>query len=145
MVIRNAVLILTFLLGGKAIAGMPSDHASTAGFGLRVAPKSVEIAHNGAWSDRISGDETAEMCRSFLLRPTDVSEFFMKARRATQRQYSHDLVAANCYVDGKVRLAGGAMASWKIDQARRGFITMPDGTTIYLYCPACRAKALAPN
>ncbi|WP_157259129.1 hypothetical protein [Burkholderia ubonensis] len=71
--------------------------------------------------------------------------FFEHAGRVTEREYSHDLVAANCYAEGKAHLVDGGTATWKIDQARRGFVSMPDGSTIYLYCPKCRANVFAPN
>ncbi|MBY4870536.1 hypothetical protein DIE14_21450 [Burkholderia sp. Bp9017] len=140
MVIRIAVLMLAFLLNLSAVAGPLSGGEVPA-----VGPKSVEIVRNGAWSADISGDETPDMCRAFVLRQADVSAFFKRASRVTARAYSHDLDAANCYAEGSVRLAGGGAAKWRIDQARRGFISMPDGRTLYLYCPKCRADVFAPN
>ncbi|MFA8324088.1 hypothetical protein [Burkholderia ubonensis] len=110
-----------------------------------VAPKSVEITKNGARSEYMSGNETADMCRSFVLRPADVRAFFKRARRVTEREYGHDLVAANCYAEGKAHFADGGTATWQIDHARRGFVSMPDGSTLYPYCPKCRANVFAPN
>lgn len=145
MVIRTAILMSALLLDHTAVAGALSDRVSTGGVVPNVVPDSVEIVRNGAWSADISGDETADMCRTFVLRQADVSAFFKHASRVTERAYSHDLDAANCYAEGRARLADGGTAKWKIDQARRGYISMPDGRTIYLYCPKCRADVFAPN
>ncbi len=145
MVTRIAVFMLTFLLTQSALAGAQSDRVMPRRAVPTVGPESVEIVRNGAWSADISGDETADMCRTFVLRQADVSAFFKRASRVTERAYSHDLDAANCYAEGQARLADGGTAKWKIDQARRGYISMPDGRTIYLYCPKCRADVFAPN
>ncbi|WP_175775881.1 hypothetical protein [Burkholderia anthina] len=145
MVIRIAVLMLAYLLSLGAVAGTLSDEVPPGRVVPGIGPGSVEIVRNGAWSADISGDETADMCRTFVLRQADVSAFFKRASRVTARTYSHDLDAANCYAEGEARLADGGTAKWRIDQARRGFISMPDGRTIYLYCPKCRAGVFAPN
>ncbi|MBN3731782.1 MULTISPECIES: hypothetical protein [Burkholderia] len=145
MVIRIAVLMLALALSHSVAAGTLSNRASPGGAAPVVVPESVEIVRNGAWSADISGDETADMCRAFVLRRADVSAFFKRAGRVTERAYSHDLDAARCYAEGEARLAGGGAAKWRIDQARRGFISMHDGRTIYLYCPKCRADVFAPN
>lgn len=144
-VIRIAFLTLAILLNRDAIAGALSNWSSPSKTARLVAPESVEITKNGAWSEYISGAEMADTCRSFVLRRADVSAFFEHAGRVTEREYSHDLVAANCYAEGKAHLVDGGTATWKIDQARRGFVSMPDGSTIYLYCPKCRANVFAPN
>ncbi|WP_269508623.1 hypothetical protein [Burkholderia sp. IMCC1007] len=145
MVIRIAMLMLTLLVGHSAVAGTLSDRVSRGGAVPAVVPESVEIVRNGAWSADISGDETAETCRAFVLRQADVSAFFKRANRVTERAYSHDLDAANCYAEGNARFVDGSTVKWTIDQARRGFITEPDGRTIYLYCPKCRTDVFAPN
>ncbi|WP_175043275.1 hypothetical protein [Burkholderia lata] len=145
MVIWIAGLTLMLLTDHGALAGTLSNRVSPAGAVPTVVPESVEIVRNGAWSADISGDETPDMCRAFVLRQADVSAFFKRASRVTARAYSHDLDAANCYAEGNARLAGGGAAKWRIDQARRGFISMPDGRTLYLYCPKCRADVFAPN
>lgn len=146
MVMRGIALTsVLLLLSSNAIADTQLDKPSPGEKKWRVAPESVEIIGNGVWNDRISGNETTDTCRTFVLRQADVSAFFKRAHRVTEREYSHDLVAANCYAEGKARLGDGGIAKWKIDQARRGFVTMPDGNTIYLYCPKCRANVFAPN
>lgn len=145
MVIRIAMLMLVLLLSHSAVAGTLSDGGRAGRAVPFVGPESVEIVRNGAWSSDVSGDETADMCRTFVLRRADVSAFFKRAGRVTERTYGHDLDAANCYAEGKARLADGSIARWQIDQARRGFVSMPDGRTIYLYCPKCRADVFAPN
>ncbi|MCA8236358.1 hypothetical protein [Burkholderia cenocepacia] len=145
MVIWIAVLTLALLTDHGALAGTLPNRLSPGGALPIVVPESVEIVRDGAWSADISGDETADMCRTFVLRRADVSAFFKRADRVTERAYSHDLDAARCYAEGEARLAGGGAAKWRIDQARRGFISMHDGRTIYLYCPKCRADVFAPN
>ncbi|WP_174973020.1 hypothetical protein [Burkholderia contaminans] len=145
MVIWIAGLTLVLLTDHGALAVTLSNRASPGGAVPIVVPESVEIVRNGAWSADISGDETADMCRAFVLRRADVSAFFKRASRVTERAYGHDLDAARCYAEGEARLAGGGAAKWRIDQARRGFISLPDGRTIYLYCPKCRADVFAPN
>ncbi|WP_322083243.1 hypothetical protein [Burkholderia sp. BCC1972] len=145
MVSRIAILMLALALSHSAVAGTLSNKLSPGGAVPIVVPESVEIVRNGAWSADINGDETADMCRTFVFRRADVSAFFKRASRVTERAYSHDLGAARCYAEGDARLAGGGAAKWRIDQARRGFITMSDGRAIYLYCPKCRADVFAPN
>ncbi|WP_069616628.1 hypothetical protein [Burkholderia sp. A2] len=145
MVIWIAVLTLALLTAHGALAGTLSNRLAPGGAVPIVVPESVEIVRNGAWSADISGDETADMCRTFVLRRADVGTFFKRANRVTERAYSHDLDAARCYAEGEARLAGGGAAKWRIDQARRGFISLRDGRTIYLYCPKCRADVFAPN
>lgn len=145
MVNRIAILMLALVLNHGAVADTLSRRVSPGGAVPPVVPESVDIVKNGAWSADISGDETADMCRTFVLRRADVSAFFKRAGRVTERAYSHDLDAARCYAEGEARLAGGGAAKWRIDQARRGFISLHDGRTIYLYCPKCRADVFAPN
>lgn len=145
MVTRIAALTLALLLNHSAVAGTLSDRLSPSKTGLTVAPESIKITKNGAWSADISGYETADTCRAFVLRQADVSAFFRRANRVTEREYSHELDAANCYAEGKAYLANGGVAKWRIDQARRGLVSMPDGRTRYLYCPKCRANVFAPN
>lgn len=111
----------------------------------KLLPKAVEITKNGAWTDRISGDEGVDFCRAFVLKTQDVREFFEKARRVSERQYGHDLPAARCYAEGEVTFSNGVRGQWEIDQARRGVVVMPDGTAAYLYCSRCRTKVFAPN
>ena len=80
-----------------------------------------------------------------MLRWMDVSAFFRHARRVTERVYGHDWVAADCYVEGKASRADGDPAKGKIDQARRGFVSLPDGRTVYRYCLTCRTELFVPN
>ncbi|WP_157636292.1 hypothetical protein [Burkholderia ubonensis] len=141
MVIRIAALTLLLLQNHGAVAGtMSPDNAERA-----VVRESIEITRNGAWSADISGDERADACSAFILRQADVGAFFKRASRVTERAYSHDLDSANCYAEGRARLANGGVVKWKIDQARRGFVSMPNGRTIYLYCPRCQTDWFAPN
>ncbi|KVC72843.1 hypothetical protein [Burkholderia ubonensis] len=141
MVIRIAALTLLLLQNHGAVAGtMSRDNAERA-----VVRESIEITTNGAWSADISEDERADACSVVILRQADVGAFFKRASRVTERAYSHDLDAANCYAEGRARLANGGVVKWKIDQARRGFVSMPNGRTIYLYCPRCQTDWFAPN
>lgn len=105
---------------------------------------SISISENGAWTDRISGHETPEMCQTFQLKGTDVRDYFRTARRVSDREYGHDLAAAMCFAEGKLTFRDGSTGNWNIDQARRGLLTLPNGKTYYYYCPKCRAKVFPP-
>lgn len=57
----------------------------------------ITISNNGAWSDNVSSDETAEECKTFLLTETDVRQFFELARVATDRDFDHELIMSRCF------------------------------------------------
>jgi hypothetical protein len=62
--------------------------------------RSATIPANGAWSDAISGDETAETCSKFLLTPADVRDYFRRARRVSYKEYGQDLDMSRCSAAG---------------------------------------------
>ena len=113
--------------------GEPRPYAS--------AVRSVDITHNGLWTDNISGDETREHCAGFMLRPADVREYFRVSRRARRKEYVHDLDMSRCHATGHVRFANGSRGDWESARARRGRVRLSDGRALYFYCEACRAKA----
>lgn len=112
--------------------GEPRPYASTV--------KSVDITRNGLWTDSISSDETREHCAGFVLRLTDVREYFRVSRRASRKEYGHDLDMSRCHATGHVCFANGDRGEWDIDRARRGRVRLADGRVLYFYCEACRAK-----
>jgi hypothetical protein len=113
--------------------GEPRPYASTV--------KSVHITRNGLWTDHVSSDETREHCAGFVLRQADVREYFRVSRRASLKEYGHDLDMSRCHATGQVRFANGDRGEWRIDRARRGMVRLSDGRALYFYCEACRAKA----
>ena len=113
--------------------GEPRPYAS--------AMKSVDITRNGLWTENISSDETREHCAGFVLRLGNVREYFRVSRRASRKEYVHDLDMSRCHATGRVRFANGDRGEWDIDRARRGRVHLSDGRALYFYCEACRAKA----
>ncbi len=95
----------------------------------------VKIEKNGVYQENISSDETEESCTDFVLSETEVATFFSTSRTATDREYSHDLMASNCSASGSFVLEG-TQGTWKIDRARRGFLSLA-GKTEYYYCSEC--------
>ena len=61
-----------------------------------------------------------------------------------QRAYHHDLEMSRCHAEGTATLANGVRGQWWIDQERRGLLMLPDGTPVYLYCPACTSRRYEP-
>jgi hypothetical protein len=114
--------------------GTPRPHA------VFVATTVSDI-HNGLWTDEISGDETPRSCKTFVLRRSDVREYFQQARRASRAEYLHDLDMSRCHAKGRVRFASGEQGDWAIDRERRGRLTLSDGRSYYFFCEACKAKA----
>jgi hypothetical protein len=103
--------------------------------------KSVDITRNGLWTDHVSSDETPEHCAGFILRLADVREYFRVSRRASLKEYGHDLDMSRCHAIGRIRFANGDRGEWEIDRARRGSVRLSDGRMLYFYCEACQAKA----
>jgi hypothetical protein len=144
MVARILSCLLLLLLTGSALAQdsyeggrnywKPRPYKVT-------AVKSVVILQNGAWSENISSDETAEICSKFVLSQSDVREFFRRARRVSYKEYSHDLDMSRCHATGKVVFANGDRGEWSVDRERRGLLTLSDGRNVYFYCRNCGAKA----
>jgi hypothetical protein len=72
-----------------------------------------------------------------------VREFFRKAKRVSDRAYSHDLQASPCYATGEIEFRNGDRGRWEIDQERLGWLGLSDGRAVYFHCPKCRAKVFA--
>lgn len=123
--------------GGEEIAVSNDDT------GIVKKTRSVTITVNGGWESNISGHESPELCKKFILKTDDVMEFFRYAELVLERRYEHDLPAAMCYAEGEISFLDGEQGKWNIDQARRGFLTTKHGTR-YFYCDKCRAKNFAP-
>ncbi len=101
---------------------------------------SLVIKENGAWYEGVSGDETPEMCAEFILRKSDVREFFQRARRVSYAKYHVDLDMSRCHATGDILFVNGDRGAWMIDLERRGVLTLSDGRKLYFYCTKCRAK-----
>jgi hypothetical protein len=143
-----AKILATVLLGAVGAAALAADQASYEGGDNYAIPRpytmalvrSATITANGAWSDAISGDETAETCSRFLLTQADVREYFRRARRVSYKEYGQDLDMSRCSAAGDLVLANGDRGTWKVDLARRGVISLTDGRNLHFHCPKCRAK-----
>lgn len=104
-----------------------------------LKPEFIQIAHNGAYSGDISSDETAETCKTFTLDKSDIVTFFQLAHTVSLDEYSHDLIASNCFASGSLVSGGHKIGDWKIDRARRGFFHPTDNKTQLYYCNACQS------
>lgn len=103
--------------------------------------RSIHIDNNGSYSGYISSDETAESCKTFVLKKAEIVDFFKQSRAATSREYAHDLTASNCYVSGSFIMSTGVKGTWKIDRSRRGLINFNNGSnTKYYYCSECKSS-----
>ncbi len=107
------VLFLFFLLSLAASAGASSPMGEKEAAKKRPAIKRVIIEDNGAWSDRrSSSDETPEDCaENFVLKESDVREFFKAARFSTHHEHYHDLIVSRCYAAGRIVLRHGQEAT----------------------------------
>jgi hypothetical protein len=103
-----------------------------------TAVKTVHISKNGAWSNLVSSDETPDVCAKFVLTQETVKDFFCHARRASSKEYGHDLDMSRCFASGKLVFANGDKGEWQIDRERRGVVTLEDGRNLYFYCPNCK-------
>lgn len=104
----------------------------------KMIVESVIFENNAAFSGDISGYETEEACKNFMLSEDAVKSFFLQSRVATEREYAHDLLASNCFSGGKLTTHQGRLATWKIDRARRGYFVFEDEDVQYFYCTDCR-------
>ncbi len=98
---------------------------------------SVQIVHKGAYSGDIASDETPDACKEFILSAPQIIDFFTTANSINLREYEHELIASNCYMDGTFVSADGTSGTWKIDRSRRGFLYTVDGNATYYYCNEC--------
>jgi hypothetical protein len=134
------LLALTSALSTAAADGYEHSNSVARRSYALTAVRSVAVEANGLWSDAISSDETPELCARFALREHDVREFFRRARRASLKEYEHDLDMSRCHATGTIAFANGDHGRWVIDMERRGLLTLSDGRSMYFYCPKCRAK-----
>ena len=75
-------------------------------------PMNIVIQKNAAWDGFIKTDETAAMCKDFVLTEMDVKEFFMVALEETEREYSLGQVMSRCYAEGELSLPRKFKAKW---------------------------------
>ena len=101
----------------------------------------VEIHTSGGFSGLVSSEETEGICKSFVMNNKEVISFFESSSSVSDREYGHYLTQSNCYINGTLLLLDGSSGEWKIDKAGRGFISFPDGETIYRYCDDCQIEA----
>ena len=132
-------LLLCFAVSARASSPMEEKEAPK----RRPAIKKVIFEDNGAWSEeRASSYETPEDCaENFVLKKSDVRQFFKVARFATHREHYHDLIVSRCYAAGRIVLRDGQEATWIIDRARLGVLQLPDKSRLYFYCGKCRNKS----
>lgn len=132
------LLLLGCVLG--ALAATASDDEALPR--IRPSIKQVIIDKNAAWSkERSSSDETPESCADFVLKKSDVRQFFEVARFSTFHEHVHDLEISRCYATGRLVLRDGQVAQWEIDRARLGVVWLPDGRSLHFFCGKCRSKA----
>lgn len=101
--------------------------------------RSVKISENAARSP--AARDSDERCGDFLLSKREVTTFLTHASEVSQHDYLHLLDWSACYASGKVTFNGGLTGIWGIHRFRGGSLKLSDGRTLYLYCPACQAKA----
>jgi hypothetical protein len=149
-VVTVKVLAALWFAGAAAVAGSQDPYE---GGELYAVPrpyemqplKSVTVTSNGAWTDEVSGEETPDSCASFRLTTHKVRAFFEQARRASHKEYVHDLDMSRCYASGELVLSNGDRGVWRIDRARRGSIGLADGRRLYFYCAACKGLGFHPR
>jgi len=128
------LFFFTTLAPGCSVANNTSQTQQSLDF------KSIHIDRNGSYSGYISSNETAESCKTFILKKSEILLFFKHSRIATSREYAHDLTASNCYASGSFVTSTGVEGAWKIDRARRGLIDFNKGAdTKYYYCSECKS------
>jgi len=106
-------------------------------------PMNIVIQKNAAWDGFIKTDETAAMCKDFVLTENDVNEFFMVARLDTEQEYSHGQVMSRCYAEGELTLPRKYKGKWRIDRARRGILMVEGDQTYFFYCESCASRKYA--
>ena len=106
-------------------------------------PMNIVIQKNAAWDGFIKTDETAAMCKDFVLTKNDVNEFFMVARLDTEQEYSHGQGMSRCYAEGELTLPRKYKGKWRIDRARRGILMVEGVQTYFFYCESCASRKYA--
>lgn len=130
-------LLLCFSVSAGASSPMEEKEAPK----KRPAIKKVIIEENGAWSDKLSSSpEPPESCADFVLKESDVRQFFKVARFSTSHANVHDLDVSRCYASGRIVLRDGQEATWQINRARLGNLWFSDDSTLYFFCGKCRSK-----
>lgn len=108
----------------------------------RPAITKVVIQENGVgWDVRGSPPESLEPCTDFVLKESDVRQFFKVARFSTSHENVHDLDVSRCYASGRIVLRDGQEATWQINRSRSGILRFADNSTLYFFCGKCRSKA----
>jgi hypothetical protein len=105
-----------------------------------TAIKNIIVTINGGWNNSISSDETPEQCLTFRLKATGVRSYFSEARRASHKEYVHDLDMARCHAGGQIAFSNGDRGIWYIDRERRAMIALSDGRKLYFFCQTCKGK-----
>lgn len=139
MVTDKRFFIIPIVLLAVSIKISAGDYAEPVLYKLTEI-ESINFEINGAWSERISSDETPEMCKNFVLKISDVNYFFSSASQISLKEYSHDLDMSRCHASGEISFSNKKKGKWKIDQARRGMINLSDGRNVYFYCSNCRSS-----
>lgn len=98
---------------------------------------SVSIEHNGFKAAAAQNNPVD--CSAFQLDEAKVRQFFARGKVVAPKN-EHTLDWAPCSSDGVLRLAGGKVVSWEIDESKVGWLIYgPDARTI-VYCPDCNFK-----
>ena len=118
-----------------------SDHSEKKPF-IRK-PMNIVIQKNAAWDGFIKTDETAAMCKDFVLTEQDVNEFFQVAQLDSEHEYSQGQVMSRCYAEGELTLPRKYKGKWRINRARRGILMIEGDQTYFFYCENCGGRKYA--
>jgi len=136
IMVKHILLIIIFLVSGCSATNNVTKNFQV--FEL----KDIKIDNNGSYSGYISTNETADSCKIFILKKSEIINFFKQSRIATSREYAHDLAASNCYASGSFTTAEAKKGTWKIDRARRGYINFNSSNNAkYYYCSKCKGTS----
>lgn len=122
-----AVLAWLSITPALALANGPAPVPQSASVALRQ----IHIVSNGAWTDRISGDEGPEHCRAFRLTEPRVRRILTQSQPVTERAYAHDLDASRCHATGTARTSRGGRVHWRVDAEGRVLLTTSGGPVSY--------------
>ena len=85
--------------------------------------------------------DEAEDCRSFVMTPALIRDFFRHARPVSEAARMHEYDFSSCQAEGKVRFANGDEAAWLIWRGGTGLMLPSNGKfkgkKIYLHCLKC--------
>lgn len=99
----------------------------------------ITIREQGAISPASSAPDVD--CSGFVLKHEEVEAYFASATQISEQDYRHMIDWSPCYVAGSLVLANGKVGNWGIQQLRGGSVSFNDGSTVYMYCPSCKAEA----